>query len=119
MEAANPQLPCCFQQRLGSEHIGPKKYRGVEDGPAVVGLSGEVHDYVRAVLFEHTRHEALICDVALREDVSGWLGPGDILDSDRVAGVCQRVDVDDNVVAILAQPIADEIGSDETCSAGD
>ena len=36
-----------------------------------------------------------------------------------VAGVGERIEVDDFIVAMLAQPVASEVTADEPCAAGD
>ena len=86
------------------------------DAAVDVRFGGKIDDGAGLVLGKQFGDEVEVADVALDENVAGIATQaGEILE---VAGVGQRVEVDDRLVG-LRQPVEDEIAADETGTAGD
>ena len=86
------------------------------DAAVDVRFGGKIDDGAGLVLGEQFGDEVEVADVALDEDVARiTLQGGEVLE---VAGVGQRVEVDDRFIR-LRQPVEDEIAADEAGAAGD
>jgi len=80
----------------------------------------EVADGVDGVLVEDPAHRLAIADVRVHEDVARAAGGRDILQARRIAGVGERVEVDDPArIPGLGEDVADEVRADEAGAAGD
>ncbi len=82
-------------------------------------LRGEIDHRVDGVLRQEPRHQHLVPDVALDENIARI--PGDVRQIGGVARVGEQVEIDQPVQrrALLPQALPDEIASDETTAAGD
>ena len=105
-----------LQQHAGAHHVGLDEVRRAVDGAVHVGLGGQVHDGIGAVLPEHPLHLPGIADVHLLETVAGVIheagqGIG-------IARVGELVEVHHRPVA-LDDEVTHQCRTDETGAAGD
>jgi hypothetical protein len=113
-QAGDAQLADRLQEHVHAEDVGPEKLVGVEDRAVHVRHRGEVDHRVHAA--RHVADQLGIADVAVHERVARVaLEVGEV---GRVAGVGQLVEVDDAIVGVLGEDVADEVGSDEPRAAG-
>ncbi len=115
-EALDPRATRGVDEHLRADHVGAHERGGVHHRPVDVTLGSEVHDGVRPVLLERPLHVLLFDDIAANEGVVRVrLDFGQVLE---VAGVGQRVEVDDLVLR-LAEQHPHEVRADEPCTTGD
>ena len=108
-----------LQQLLRPHDIGLEKGRGIDNGQAIVRFRGKVDHVVGAVDFEKMSGQIGILNIAADKGVAVTVVFFHILQASQVAGVGEQVVVDNAVAGIGRQPIANEIGTDETGTAGD
>ena len=105
-----------FEQAEGADDVGLDEVFRAVDAAVDVRFGGKIDDGAGLVLGEQLGDEVEVADVALDEDVARVaLERGEVLE---VAGVGQRVEVDDGLVG-MGQPVEDEIAADEAGAAGD
>src|SRR5215470_13922728 len=114
-EARDLERPHRFQQREDAEHVGAEERVGLDERAVDVRLGREVHDRVGAA--EDVTDERRIADVALHERVAPVAR--DVREIGRISRVRELVEIDDAVVRVLAQDVADEVAPDEARAAGD
>lgn len=103
-----------LEQREAAVDVGGDEWRRSGDRAVDVGLGGEVEQGARLVARQQAGHQVGIADVAVHEQVARIAGQrGQVV---QVAGVGELVEVDDRLVA-AGQPVENEIGADEACSA--
>ena len=81
-----------------------------------MAFGSEVDDGTRLMSVEQLVEQGAVIDVAFDEDMAQVAGQR--LQVGQVAGVGQRVEVDDALVA-LREPVEHEVAADETGAAGD
>ena len=81
-----------------------------------MAFGGEIDDRVGAVLGEQAGDQRAVTDAAVDEAVLGAVGDG--RQRVDVAGVGQRIEVDD-ALAAARERVEDEIATDEAGAAGD
>jgi hypothetical protein len=86
------------------------------DRPVDVRLGGEVDDRARPVFRQQRTDGAGIADIAAHEQVPFIAGKR--RQASHVAGVRELVEIDERL-AVLREPVEDEIGADESGAAGD
>ena len=106
-----------FQQGEGAVYVGLDEGFRTGDGAVDVGLGGEVDDGVDVVVCEQPVDQLGVADVAVHEAVVG--GVVDVFEVLQVTGVGERIQVDDAILRMGLEPVADEIGADEAGAAGD
>jgi len=100
-------MPCRFQEHAGPHHVGVGERPGAEDGAVNVGLSGKVDHGLYGMLLKHPGHDVLISDVAPDKAVALVVThPFEIV---RVAGIGDRVKIDEHAVRIGAAHVMNEI----------
>ena len=106
------------QQAVGAVDVGLDERRRLQQRAVDVALGGEVDDGVDLV--DQLPDELGVADVALHEAVALAQRPAfDVEQVVGVAGVGQLVEVDDLVVVVLRQEVADEVAADEARAARD
>ena len=104
-----------FEQAEGADDVGLDKVFRAMDAAVNVRFGGKIDDGAGLVLGEQFGDEVEIADVTLDEEVARvTLQSGEVLE---VAGVSQRVEVDDRFIR-LRQPVEDEIATDKTSATG-
>ena len=114
-EARNLELAHRLEQGEDAEHVGLEERVGLHQRAVDVGLRGEVDDGVDPAA--GVAHDLAVADVALEKRVARV-----VLEIGQVGGiprVGQLVEIDDAVVRVRRQDVADEVGADEAASAGD
>jgi hypothetical protein len=86
------------------------------DAAVDVALGREVHDGARPVLGQQAVEQGAVADVAVHEAVAA--SPCSAGQVGEVAGVGQRVEVDDRLAG-WRQPVEHEVAADEAGAAGD
>ena len=110
-------LAANVQQYLRPDDVGLDEGAGVENAAIDMTLSGEVHDGIDGAGGDHRIHKLGVADVAPFETVPGIaFDVGQVFE---VAGVGQLVDVDDGLIRIAVQLVADEVRADEPAATGD
>ena len=105
-----------FEQAEGADDVGLDEVFRAVDAAVDVRFGGKIDDGARLVLGEQPGDEVEVADVALDEEVARVaLQGGEVLE---VAGVGQRVEVDDGLIG-LGQPVEDEVAADEAGTTGD
>ena len=105
-----------FEQAEGADDVGLNEVFGAVDAAVDVRFGGKIDDGARLVLGEQPGDEIEVADVALDEEVARVaVQGGEVLE---VAGVGERVKVDDRLVG-LAQPVEDKIAADKACPTRD
>ena len=112
-----PLLPGHVQQDLGAQDVGAYEDIGAVDAAVHVGLGGEVDDLRGMILGKDGLHGGAVGDVGLHEGVAGVAC--NLFDIVGVAGIRQRVKVDEMDVGILLHLLEDKAGADEATAAGD
>jgi len=112
-----PLLAGHVQHDLGTQDVGAHEDVGAVDAAVHVGLGGEVDDLGGMILGKHGLHGGAVGDVGLHEGVAGVAC--DLFDIVGVAGIRQRVKVDEMDVGILLHLLEDKAGADEAAAAGD
>ena len=90
----------------------------MDDGAAVVGLRSEVDDDIDLVAAQGIEDAVVVTDVASDEDVAIRIACGDVGEVRRIRAIGQQVVVHHSVGRMAAQPIADEVRTDEAGTAG-
>ena len=119
VEAINAGIQGRTHQLHGAHHVGLEEGVRMHDGAAVVRFGSEVDNDVDPVRLEGLERKVVVADVAAHEHVSLGLGRRHVGQVRQVGCVGQQVVVDDPVVRMVAQPIAHEVGADESGTAGD
>ena len=114
-EARDLQLLHRLEQREHAEDVGPEKRVGLHQRAVDVRFGGEVDDGVDPP--DDVAHDLRVADVALHERVPRIVG--EVGQVRRVPGVRQLVEIDDAVGGVRREDVADEVGADESASAGD
>ena len=105
-----------FEQAEGADDVGLDEVFRAVDAAVDVGFGGKIDHGAGLMLGEQFGDEVEVADVALDEEVARIATQRcEILE---VAGVGQRVEVDDGLIG-LRQPVEDEIAADEAGTAGD
>ena len=99
-----------------AHHIGVGEDARVGDGAVHVRLGREIDDVVRVVLLEQRGDALGIANVDLLERIARVIL--DISKVLQVASVSQDVDIDDADVIVSLEHIQNEVGTDETSTAG-
>jgi hypothetical protein len=94
-----------FQQDVGAHDIGMDKGGAVQDGAVDVGFGGEVDDGID--FLDEGSGEGLIGDIAFDEAIPG-VG-GYIPEIRQIAGIGEQIEVDNLVLGIFRQDMADEM----------
>ena len=105
-----------FEQVQGADDIGLHELGRAIDRAIDVGFGGEVDDCHWLMRGEDALHECAITDIAMLEGIVRMRG--DIGQRVGVAGIGQRIEVDD-AVTTQGEHVEDEIAADETGTAGD
>ena len=104
-----------IEQHHGAVDVGVQERLGIVDAAIDVGLGGEV-DHRGHVAHDGIDHHA-VGDVAAHEAVARMRGNvGKVL---QIAGIRQGVEVDDVILRMMLQDVADEVRADEAGAAGD
>lgn len=114
---AVPVLAGGLQQAEGTHHIGAGEGKRVFDGAIHVALCGQVDDAIDIVLLHDGAHAVEVADIGLHEGVVRLVL--DILQVGEVAGVGERIEIDDAILGVLVDEEADDVGADEagtTCN---
>jgi hypothetical protein len=99
----------------GANDVGLDELGGPMDGAINMGLGGKVNDGARLMLRKELRNEYGITDITTSKGMAGVpLDGGEVLE---IAGVGELVEVDDGVV-LKGDPVEDEVGTDESGTAG-
>ena len=112
-----PVFLCGLQEGQGAHHVGAGESEGVFDGAVNVALGGQMDDAGYLMFADDASHLLEVGNVGLDESVVGTVL--DVLEVCEVAGIRQLVEVDDMVVGILVDKKSDNMGTDESGSAGD
>ncbi len=111
---ASPDLPRAFEHGEGPHHVGLDEGGGSLDAVVHVALSREMNDPADLVALQQVRDQLEILDIALHQ-----LHLGKPLDLLGIRSVGELVEHHDAICWVLPRPAVDEIGADETGSAGD
>src|SRR5262249_42310833 len=104
------------QEDLCAEDVGADERPRVQDAAIDVALGREVQDRVDSPTHD-VPHGAAVGHVALDKAVARLAGK--VGQVGEVAGVGEGVEMDDRVVGLGGQDMADEVTADEAASAGD
>ena len=105
-----------LEQRERAQHVGAHEIARPVDAAIDMALGGEVHDGARPVLGEQPVEQRPVADVTLHEHMPRVAAQR--IEVVQVAGVGQRVEVDDGLVA-RCEPVENEVAADEAGAAGD
>src|SRR5215470_6215837 len=114
-QARDLQLAHRLEQGEDTEHVGLEEGVGLHERAIDVRLGREVHDGVDPAA--RVTHDLGVADVALDERVARVA-----LEIGQVGGISrvgQLVEIDDAVVRVRGEDVADEVGADEAAAAGD
>ena len=89
MEAFDARPAHRFQKGLGAHDVRTCERGRIEEGPAVVGLRGEIHDDVRLASGEDEQHERRIGNVASHEHIPIGVLLLHVLEHGDVPRVCE------------------------------
>ena len=103
-----------LQQEVRAEDVGLDEVAGLHDGAVDVRLGGEVDDRLAAL--GRTRDGIGVADRAVHEAVA--LAVGDLGQVRGIAGVRERVEVDDLDVVVASEQAPHEMRADEPAAAG-
>ena len=109
-----PVLQRSIEQRECAGDVGLDKRRGTHDGPVHVAFRGKMDDRVGLVFRQQVAYKRAIENGAANEEVGRIAFDGRQVVE--VAGVRERVEIDDFVAA--AHPFEDKVGADESSSPG-
>jgi len=112
-----PLLAGHVQHDLGAQDVGAHEDVGAVDAAVHVGLGSEVDDLGGMILGEDGLHGGTVGDVGLHERVAGVIR--NLFDVVGVAGIRQRVEVDEMDIGILLHLLENETGANEATAAGD
>ena len=108
--------PHCFKQAEGTDDVGLDEVFRAVDAAVDVRFGGKIDNGAGLVLGEQFGDEVEVADVTLDEGVARVsLERGEVFE---VAGVGQRIEVDDGLVG-MGQPVEDEVAADEAGAACD
>jgi hypothetical protein len=106
-----------LEQREGADDVGLHERARAGDRAIDVGLGGEVHDGVDAVLGQHPIDQRAVADVAVDERAPRRVRQ--VAQVLAAAGVGQRVEHHQRGLGARGLQLTDEVGADEAGAAGD
>ena len=116
LHGSGPRCAGGVQQVDGANDVGLDKGHRIGDGSVHVALGREVDDSVGLVSVHEVLNGGGVADVdALKAVVGGLI---DVREVFKVAGVRQRVNIDDGGLGVALYKTANDVRADESGSAG-
>ena len=109
-----PKALCHIKERLGADDIGRQKDLRLGDGAVNMALRRKVDNGVDVVGFKDLGQRGSVAYIRLDKGVARIVF--DVAEVIEVAGVGQRVDIDD-VVVVIFEHVMDEVGADKARAA--